>query len=573
MYPKNDISWDLDKYLGAFNFKVSINSIAQEKMKVVSINNVVSESDIVEYMLGPEPYTRKIPGKAKFSEIEITRIYQGYDSFYDWRTKIEDGVDDLRTVTVEILAPDLETTVRKMILHNCWPHKWQLPNLDASSTAPAIETIVLACERVTQSLSDALAPVLASTGADANAGQGTGPIAAGNAEGTALENIDADDSFWDQESDLTALEDQYNAALALAAPTDLGPLAETTATGDTQIFADTTADDGIPLDPNVETWATPEAADDPTAARNGGDGTGALDPNEETWDAPESGDGITDNNKNNDREAQDESEGLGPIGGRGEQEELDSGTGDGPKGGRGDQDEADYGTPSDGTLDPNEETWDAPESGDGITDNLKRGAAAGTADGTGPTIKGTAEGKSQEFSDTGGGTGPVDPNEETWDAPEGGDETKNFRDNDDTKFEGEPTEWADTSDDGAPIDPNEETWDAPDAVDDPTAARNGGDGSGPIGGRGEQAEADYGEGSGPIGGRGDQAAADYGAGSGPIDNEAVDYGGSAAADDPTAARNGGDGSGPIGGRGAQAEADYGSPGDGPKGGRGYTDDE
>ncbi|MDG1483420.1 MAG: hypothetical protein P8R54_27765, partial [Myxococcota bacterium] len=53
------------------------------------------------------------------------------------------------------------------------------------------------------------------------------------------------------------------------------------------------------------------------------------------------------------------------------------------------------------------------------------------------------------------------------------------------------------------IDPNEESWDAPSAVDDPTAARNGGDGSGPIGGRDEPAEADYGTpGDGPKGGRG-----------------------------------------------------------------------
>ncbi|MDG1481404.1 MAG: phage tail protein, partial [Myxococcota bacterium] len=202
MYPKNDISWDLDKYLGSFNFKISINSIAQEKMKVVSVNNIVSESDIVEYMLGPEPYVRKIPGKAKFSEIEITRIYQGYDSFYDWRTNIEDGLDDLRDVTVEILAPDLETTVRKMVLHNCWPHKWQLPNLDASSTAPAIETIILACERITQGLNSALTVQTSSAGADTSTGtgaiggregqieadygdEGDGPKIRGNASGEA----------------------------------------------------------------------------------------------------------------------------------------------------------------------------------------------------------------------------------------------------------------------------------------------------------------------------------------------------------------------------------------------------
>ncbi|MFT5682566.1 MAG: phage tail-like protein [Myxococcota bacterium] len=442
MYPKNDISWDLDKYLGSFNFRISINSIAQEKMKVVSINNIVSESDIVEYMLGPEPYVRKIPGKAKFAEIEITRIYQGYDSFYDWRTKIEDGIDDLRDVTVEILAPDLETTVRKMTLINCWPHRWQLPNLDASSTAPAIETIVLACERVTQALSSAMSPQTSSAGADANAGNGAGPISAGNALGLAHEDPVSDNSFWDQ------LAEEFDRSVAIHA--EAGGL----------------------FDPNEETWDPPEAVEDPTAEKNGGDGTGPKFAGNATGEAQEFG---------------------------------DTGGGTGPKSGRGAQDEAEYGEEGE-TLDPNEETWDEADGAEDPTAEKNGG------DGTGTKFAGNATGESQEFADT-------------------------------------------TGDDGVPLDPNEESWDAPTAVDDPTAERNGSDGTGPLGGRGAQAEFDSGEGDGPIGGRGAQAEFDSGEGDGPITNEAVDFGGSAAAEDPTAAQNGGDGTGPLGGRDAQVAAD------------------
>jgi phage tail-like protein len=560
-----EISWDLDKYIGAFNFRVSIDGIKQENSKIVSISGVGVDSKLVD-----DSTNDKKPlsggGANLFTEVEIKRVYQGYDQLYNWRLMIEEGIDALRTVSIEILANDLDTVVRKIVLHNAWPHKWQLPNLDSSSTGPAIETISLAYERITGAMGG-YSP------GDAYAGEGT------SFDNTAFrvndttqyqgdEEQDFDDSFWDKESNLEALEDRYAAALTLALAQNNGP-----------------------LDPNEEVWAAPETGDGITAnlnrggdagtaggtgpkantsamgetqvfAENGtGGGTGPIDPNEESWDAPEAGDetqnfrddddttfqgdgeqdfrendttkfegdGITDNNKNDKRKGQDLSK-------------------------------------SDGTIDPNQETWDAPEAGDGITANLKRDAVAGTADGSGPTANTTAMGEKQVFADTGGGTGPIDPNEESWDAPEGGDETQNFRDNDDTKFQGEgeqdfrdnddtklqgtATEWADTADDGTPIDPNEESWDAPDGVDDPTAARNGGDGSGPVGGRGAQDAADSGEGSGPI------------------DNEAVDYGGSAAADDPTAAQNGGDGSGPVGGRGAQAEADYGAPGTGPKGGRG-----
>ena len=159
-----NVAYDLDKYVGSFNFRVSIDRIPQSISKVISVNGVATESDLVEYMLGPEPFVRKIPGRGKFTEVEIVRVYAGYDSLYNWRMMIEEGIDDLRTVKIEILAPDLKTVVLQMVLHNCWPHRWQLPNLDASSSSPATETITLACERVTQSISKPVSPA-AFTGA------------------------------------------------------------------------------------------------------------------------------------------------------------------------------------------------------------------------------------------------------------------------------------------------------------------------------------------------------------------------------------------------------------------------
>jgi phage tail-like protein len=551
-----EISWDLGKYIGAFNFRISIDGIRLETSKIVSISGVGAESKLVD-----DSTNDKKPlsggGVNLFSEVEIKRVYQGYDQLYNWRLMIEEGLDSLRTVAIEILASDLNTVVRKIILHNAWPHKWQLPNLDASSTAPAIETISLAYERITGSMGGR-------SPGEAYSGEGTSYntttfFTNDTTQDQGDEEQDAGDSFGNQEPTLEELEARYAAALALALAQNLGP-----------------------IDPNEEIWAPPETGDGITdnLKRGGeagsadgmgskanttalgesqvfadtGSGTGPIDPNEETWDAPEAGDETQDFRDSDDTKYQGTATEWADTSGEG--------------------------TP----IDPNEETWDAPEAGDGITDNLKRGGEAGSADGTGskgnttamgesqvfadtgggtgPKANTTATGESQAFADTGSGTGPIDPNEETWDAPEAGGETQDFRDSDDTKYQGTATEWADTSGDGTPIDPNEETWDAPEGIEDPTAARQGGDGSGPISGREGQAEADYGEGSGPIGGREGQAEADYGEGSGPIDNEAVDYGGSAAADDPTAAENGGDGSGPVGGREEQAEAEYGE-GSGP----------
>ena len=437
------VSWDLDKYVGAFNFRVSIDGIPQENSKILTVSGVGSESKLVD-----DDSIGRVPlhggGQITLSEVEITRVYQGYDQFYNWRMMIEEGEDALRSVSIELLLPDLNTVARKVILHNCWPHKWQLPNLDASSTAPAVETISLAYERMTTQIGGA-------SSGDAYSGEGTagGAGAIGGREG----QIEAD---YGDEGD--------------------GPKIRGNASGEAHW---TEWQDALELasgllDPNEESWDPPSAVDDPTAARNGSDG-------------------------------------AGPLSGRGEQDEAEYGEGEGPLSGRGEQDEAEYGDEGE-SMDPNEETWDGPEGVDDPT------AARSAGDGSGPIIRGNASGLEQEFADSGDGTGPIDPNEESWDAIQGegeqdfrdNDDTKfqgegeqDFRDNDDTSFQGTPTAFADTGGGKGSIDPNEESWDAPSAVDDPTAARNGGDGSGPIGGRDEPAEADYGTpGDGPKGGRG-----------------------------------------------------------------------
>jgi phage tail-like protein len=539
-----NISYDLDKYMGSFNFRISIDGVPQECSKVVSVQSVQTESELVEYQLGHEPFMRKIPGRNKFSEIEITRIYQGYDQFYNWRMMIEEGIDNLRTVNIEILAPDLNTVVRKMVLHNCWPSRWQLPNMDASSTEVAIETITLACERVTQDIS-------------------------------------------------VSLPGQTAAAPPPQIP-GAGPLALTTASGDTQEFGDTAGGDGPvggqgdalglraealalskllgdgPLTTQELDWEPPEAVDDPTAEKNGGDGSGPI---------------IKGNASNDSQEFADAVLGDGPIGGQGEAEEADYGDeGDGPLDPLAEPStEADgTGPASDSTASGEAQEFGDTATGDGPIDNEKVDyggsasaddptAAKNGSDGSGPVMKGNASNDSQEFADTAGGSGPIGGQGKAEAADYGSGEGP-------IGGQGEAEE-ADYGAGDGPIDPSQKDFGESAAAEDPTAAKNGGDGDGPIDpsqkgfGASDAAEdptaaKNGGDGSGPIGGQGEAAGADGGAGSGPIDNEKVDYGGSAAADDPTAAKNGGDGSGPVGGQGAAAEADYGSPGSGPIGGQG-----
>ena len=133
----------LDNYIGAFNFKVTIDGVEVENSKFTSVSGVVSTSETMEFMHGDDRYVMKQPGRAMFEDIELKRIYQQVDSFYEWRLKIENGNIERKLVTVSLMLPDMNTVVRTMMIHDAYPSKWELPAMDASSSEAAVETITL----------------------------------------------------------------------------------------------------------------------------------------------------------------------------------------------------------------------------------------------------------------------------------------------------------------------------------------------------------------------------------------------------------------------------------------------
>jgi phage tail-like protein len=140
----------LDNYIGAFNFKVTIDGVEVENSKFVSVSGIVSTSETMEFMQGDDRFVMKQPGRAMFEDIELKRVYQQVDSFYQWREYIERGIVDRKLITVSLMLPDMETIVRTMSIHDAYPSKWELPPMDASSSEAAIETITITCSHVTQ---------------------------------------------------------------------------------------------------------------------------------------------------------------------------------------------------------------------------------------------------------------------------------------------------------------------------------------------------------------------------------------------------------------------------------------
>lgn len=146
------VQFDLqtDNYVGTHNFQVVIDEIEVLNSEFVSVSGVVSESEEVEFMHGTDPYVRRAAGRVTYEPVVMERVYKGMDEFYGWRLEVENGNIERKNVTVTMMDSSF-TPVRAMTLEGAWPSKWEMPDMDASSSGPAIERITLTVERVRES--------------------------------------------------------------------------------------------------------------------------------------------------------------------------------------------------------------------------------------------------------------------------------------------------------------------------------------------------------------------------------------------------------------------------------------
>lgn len=146
------VQFDLatDNYVGTHNFQVKIEGMDEINTDFVSVSGVVSESEEIEFMNGVDPYVRKTAGRVTYEPVVMERIYKGVDDFYRWRLEIENGNVERKNVTVTLMDAAF-TAKRTMTLELAWPSKWEMPDMDANSSGPAMERITLTVERVRES--------------------------------------------------------------------------------------------------------------------------------------------------------------------------------------------------------------------------------------------------------------------------------------------------------------------------------------------------------------------------------------------------------------------------------------
>jgi phage tail-like protein len=135
-----------DPFAG-FNFTVALGDIGGEDQLAGGFQVVEGLGvaiDEIEYRLGNEKTSgvRKFPGLRRYPNVTLKRGLLADTRLWDW---IASDPPDKRTVVITLLDEERVPQVR-FVLRQAWPRKWTGPELNASSSDVAMESLELAHE-------------------------------------------------------------------------------------------------------------------------------------------------------------------------------------------------------------------------------------------------------------------------------------------------------------------------------------------------------------------------------------------------------------------------------------------
>jgi len=133
-----------------FNFTVTFSEGGPEA-GFQEVSGIGLEITVAEYRPGNygQSSPMKITGTHKVPDVTLKRGVVGAQDLYNWIKAVRDGSQDARrTVTIDLLSEDRETTAQQWVLTDARPIKYTGPALNGKGTDVAIEELVLACERI-----------------------------------------------------------------------------------------------------------------------------------------------------------------------------------------------------------------------------------------------------------------------------------------------------------------------------------------------------------------------------------------------------------------------------------------
>jgi len=140
-----------DPLLG-FNFALEVGGAV--KGYFTEITGVGSENEIVEHKVvddqGRES-VHKIPGRLKWTDINLKRGITSSMDIWDWRAEVEAGKMEKARKNGSIVMLDRQyKPVARWNFENAWPSKVSGPTLKADSNEYGVEELVLVHEKLTR---------------------------------------------------------------------------------------------------------------------------------------------------------------------------------------------------------------------------------------------------------------------------------------------------------------------------------------------------------------------------------------------------------------------------------------
>jgi phage tail-like protein len=124
-----------------YNFLVEIEGIARAGFMTVS--GLEEESEVREYREGGDNSTvRKLAGLNSYSPIVLEMGSTFDTSLWDWRQKVKrEGAQGNRKSISIIQQDEKREEVKRWQVFDAWPSKFTAPELDASASDNAVESV------------------------------------------------------------------------------------------------------------------------------------------------------------------------------------------------------------------------------------------------------------------------------------------------------------------------------------------------------------------------------------------------------------------------------------------------
>ena len=139
-----------------FNFRVSWDGLNEKTVEAgfQEVSGLGLEMTLAEYRAGnyQENAPLKVNTTYKVPDVTLKRGVIGRLDLYEWVDLVREGTpDQLKTVTIKLMAEDRNTEAMQWKLIGARPMKYTGPSLNGKGTDLAIEEMVLAAERIEMS--------------------------------------------------------------------------------------------------------------------------------------------------------------------------------------------------------------------------------------------------------------------------------------------------------------------------------------------------------------------------------------------------------------------------------------